>query len=617
MYDTMTWTTREDGTQTASPSSAFWEAWRADKAAVKANGYAVSKPDGVWRVVYTPPKPIEESRALSADIEVPAPEGLSYFDYQKAGIKFAEERGNTLNAAPPGLGKTVMTAGVINLHPEFERVLVICPNTLKINWQRELHKWLVKPYTIGVVNRNVYPDTDIVIINYDVAVKHKDKLHAVEWDFMVLDESHAVKNDQTARTKAILGKGKNVPGIRAKKKLFLTGTPILNRPIELFTTLSALDPNEWKSRWSYAHRYCGAVNNGWGWDFSGASNLEELNHRLRSTLMWRVSKEEALPELPPVFHQIVELPQTPEMRNLVRREYKEWESRQEILDTLRAAVEVAKVSNDPEEYKTAVANLKKGMEATFEEMSRIRQELALAKLPYVVEHVKDAEGKVIVFFHHREVGLQLKNLLGSEAVLVMGGVSVEDRQAAVDAFQTDSNVKYFLGSITAAGVGITLTASSHVVFAELDYRPAMINQAYSRAQRIGQKNNVLVQYLLVEDSLDVKMAQTIVDKQEIIAKALDDVVDEVPLPEDRSIKVHPKEYAKVEPVSDEEKQELLMKLRVLAAFDYDHARVQNGLGFNKVDGKIGHSLASCTKLTDKQAHLAKKLVTKYRRQLEE
>jgi len=612
----MTWTTTDDGTQTATPSAAFWDAWRADKNAVKANGYKVTKLDnGSWQVTHKDPSPrVEASHALDSDIEVPAPRDLKYFNYQKAAIAFARDR-DTLIAAPPGMGKSIMTAGVINLHPEYKRILVICPATIRINWRRELTKWLLHSYTIGVVDRDDYPDTDIIIINYDVADKHKEKLHSVEWDLLVLDESHALKNEKAKRTIAILGKGKKIPPIPAKHKLFLTGTPIMNRPIELFTTVHTLDPETWGSKWAFAHRYCDAKNNGWGWDFSGASNLDELNHKLRSTIMIRQAKEEALPELPKVSHQVVELPQTPLLRKLVQEEKSIWGSREDVLSELRAAVELAKVSETEDDYHAAVKNLRVAVNDSFAEMSKIRQEIAIAKLPYVIEHVKEAEDKVVVFFHHREVGRQLKEALGDEAVLLIGGMDMDSKQDAVDAFQNDPKVKYFLGSITAAGMGITLTASSHVVLAELDYRPAMVEQAIARCDRIGQMNNVLAQYLLVENSIDVKIAHTIIDKQTIINKAINAVVDDIALPEDTSVKVQRKE--KVEPVSDEEKEELLRKLKILALLDYDGARIRNDVGFNKVDSRIGHSLASQNFLSDRQAHLARALVTKYRRQLEE
>ena len=251
------------------------------------------------------------------------------------------------------------------------------------------------------------------------------------------------------------------------------------------------------------------------------------------------------------------------------------------------------------------------MNASFAEMAKVRQEIAIAKVPYLLEHIKDIDEKVVVFFHHKEVGRQLKESLGEEAVVLVGDTPAADRQTAVDEFQTNPKVKYFLGSITAAGVGITLTSSSHVVFNELDYRPAMINQAWSRCQRLGQKSNVLVQYFIVEGSLDAKMANDLVKKQEVIDRVLD---DEVTVPEEPAVTVSSKELTTAS-YTPEEKSELLAKLRIVASLDQDYAQAANNMGFSKADSRIGHSLASQNYLTDKQAALTDKLVTRYRRQL--
>lgn len=617
MHETMNWSTNDAGMQTATPSAAFWDAWRVDKYAVKANGYSVSKTEDGWVVSFKDLKPaIELSRALDYDIEIPTNEGLTFFDYQKAGIAFAKDK-NALIADEPGLGKTLQAAGVINLHPEYRNILIICPNSVKINWKRELTKWLVNPYTIGIVNRGDYPDTDIIIINYDVAEKHKEKLHAVDWDLLVADEAHLLKTSTSQRTKAILGKGKKLPGIPAKHKIFLTGTPVLNRPVELFPLLHALDPETWGSAWQFKQRYCGAVHNGWGWDFSGATNLEELNMKLRSSTMIRRTKAEALPELPPVFHQIIELPPVPALAKLLKEEDKVWSAREELISSLRAAVELAKVSENSEDYAQAVDNLKKGMNATFAEMAELRQKIAIEKVPYTLEHLADINEKVVIFFHHKEVGRRFKEALGDRAVMLVGDTKTEDRQAAVDSFRNDPKIQYFLGSLSAAGVGLTLAPAAKIcLFHELSFTPAMIEQGWSRLHRIGAVDNILVQYLVLENSLDAKMAQDLVDKQRVISQALDAHVSEleisVPGVADH-VKV-PRDVT-VEPVSDEEKAELLAKLRILASYDTDKAQVRNNLGFSKVDSSIGHSLASFSRLTDKQCVLARALCTKYRRQL--
>jgi SNF2 family DNA or RNA helicase len=243
--------------------------------------------------------------------------------------------------------------------------------------------------------------------------------------------------------------------------------------------------------------------------------------------------------------------------------------------------------------------------------------VALAKLPYVIEHVKEIEGKVVIFAHHKSVVSKLKEALGNEAVLLVGDTKQSDRQVAVDEFQNNPSIKYFIGSIMAAGVGITLTASSNVVFAELDWVPGNITQAEDRCHRFGTIKNVLVQHLVLEGSLDSKMAKTLVQKQEVIDKALDleYSLEEASLPEEIVLPSLEDFKKAAEEFSNEDKQELLVKLKVLAELDSDRASKANGVGFNRMDSAIGHSLASQMFLSDRQAVIAKILVNKYRNQL--
>jgi len=519
---------------------------------------------------------------------------------------------------------TIQVIGAINLwnreSKNIKNVLVICPSSLRLNWKREFEKWLVKDYSVGVVNRTVYPESvDIVIINFDVVHKHHDVLTSKTWDLLVIDEVHFLKSKSARRSKYIFGSKKDkIKEISASKKVFLSGTPMVNKPIELFPIISALDPETWSSQWKYAQRYCDPVHNGWGWDFNGASNLEELQDKLRSTIMIRRLKADVLSELPAKMRQVVELPADEEIFELIRSELSEWSEREKLIADLKASVLMARINEDKADYKDAVEKLKEGMSTSFGSMAKLREKVALAKLPYVLEHLQGIDGKVVVFAHHKSVIKKLKEKLGDAAVVIMGETPLAERQDAVDSFQTNESVKYFIGSIMAAGVGITLTASSHVVFAELDWVPGVINQCEDRSHRIGQKNSVLVQHLVLEGSLDAKMAKTLIQKQEVIDKALDleysleeaSIPDEIVLPVEKELK------KAAENISHEEKQELLEKLRLIAALDSDRASHANNVGFNRMDSAIGHSLASQMFLSDRQAVVAKILVGKYRRQIQ-
>jgi len=569
------------------------------------------------------------SRAASSNVDLPVPEGLDYLPFQKAGIQYAVQRDNVLFGDEMGLGKTIQAVGVINATPDIRKVLVVSPASLKLNWKRELEKWLVRPLSVGIANGDI-PDVDVVIVSYDILGKHKAALMNRKWDLLVADEAHYIKNPKAQRTQHLVGSEKkdkslgkyvHVPGIsdQAERKAFLTGTPMLNRPIELWPIVSTLAPETFPNFMGFAKRYAGAYEGRYGWDFSGATHLDELQDKLRSTVMVRRLKKDVLTELPAKRRQVIELEPTGEAKKQLAAESALAANHEGNLEQLRAAVELAKASESDDEYNAAVAKLRDAAQVAFEEISRQRHAVALSKVPFVVEHVKnvlDHESKVIVFAHHRDVIDAIMAAFPSEAVKLTGEDSTEGRQKAVDDFQNNPDVKLFVGSIKAAGVGITLTASSHVVFAELDWVPGNVTQAEDRAHRIGQQDSVLIQHLVFDESLDAKMAKTLVEKQEIIDKALDTEPPPVtPIEEPTTKATSRAALAALPDIPEAEITEIHEQLRYLASV-CDGALEQDRAGFNKVDTHIGKSLAAAPHLTQKQARLGRILVRKYHGQLE-
>jgi SWI/SNF-related matrix-associated actin-dependent regulator 1 of chromatin subfamily A len=464
--------------------------------------------------------------------EIPVPEGRSFFEYQKSGIEFALERANTLFSDEMGLGKSVQAIGVINASPTIRRVLVICPASLKLMWGRELHQWLTRPMTVEIVNGKGWAEGDITIINYDLLDKHQEALKAKKFDLKVIDEAHYCKNPKAQRTPLALT-------ISAKRSLLLTGTPILNRPIELYPLLTVLDSNRWgtldfskkwiftsKEFWSFAKRYCNAKRSSGGWDFSGNANLLELQTILRATCMVRRLKKDVLPQLPPKTRGIIEIFGDQAARKAVAHESSELERHQGKWSAARSRVAALREGDNREAYEAAVQSLRDVARVAFRDISRIRHEMAVSKIPSVIEFVKlqleDNDNKIVLFSYHRDVANGLiHGLTDFNPVQLMGGMSMDEKQQSVDAFQNDANCRIFVGNIKAAGVGLTLTASSHVIFAELDWVPAIMSQAEDRLHRIGQRDNVLVQHLVLEGSLDARMAQRCIEKQRIADEALD------------------------------------------------------------------------------------------------
>lgn len=558
------------------------------------------------------------SRATDSDAVIPVPDGLAYLPYQKAGIAFAMERRHVLIGDEMGLGKTIQGIGISNADPLLKRILIICPASLKLNWKREWKKWDIKKLTVGVANSKHFPATDVVIVNFDIVKKLHSKLIAETWDMLIVDECHKVKNPDALRTQYIMGKkeskkkdkttGKMIPvppvqGIAAGRNAFLTGTPILNRPIELWTLLEKLDPNDLgRNFFSYAKRYCNATQNRFGWDFSGASNLDELQEKLRSKFMVRRLKADVLKDLPAKRRQVILLEPDAKGRDLIEKEKQAYEN----------------------------LSMKEGDSVALAEMSRLRKEVAVYKAPFVIEHVTDlleTQDKIIVFAHHKEVVDALMAAFGKQAVKVDGRVTkMEDRQAAVDTFQNDPNVKVFVGSIMAAGVGLTLTASSLVVFAELDWVPGNITQAEDRAHRIGQLNQVLIQHILLDESLDATMIYKIIGKQAVIDQALDipkvaPVQAPIVMPQVGAVKapekvqIRDKGGVTVEvSLTPEQIAAVHTAMKMLRGV-CNGARDWDGAGFSKTDVEFGWSLADAPRLSMKQAAYGQKFVRKYQGQL--
>ena len=581
---------------TASPTQEFWTVWREKKAAIKAAGYSVRKVDNKWVVTRyrDNDQAIADSQATDADIDIPVPAGLSYLPYQRAGIAYAIKRSSTLIGDEMGLGKTIQAIGVINATAP-KTVLVVCPASLKINWKNEMTKWLVADRDIQIVNgggEQIPANPDVIIINYDVLSKHKDAINARTWDLVIMDEAHYIKNNTAARTKVAVG-------IKANRKVVLTGTPITNRPIELQPIAGYLDPVTFGNYFKFGVRYAGAHQINIGrktvWDFNGSSNLDELQRVLRQSFMIRRKKDEVLKELPEKVRQIIVLPNS-DYSDQIKKEF----------ETLADAVDETS-SEDIE----------------FEQMSGVRHETALAKVNDVVTHVAAIDHQVVVMAHHKDVVDGIKAGLeaaGKSVVTLTGDCNQAHRQNSVETFQA-GNADVFIGTIGAAGVGITLTSASHVVFAELDWVPGNMSQAEDRCHRIGQDSSVLVQHLVVDGSIDARLAQVLVGKQRVLDKALDNVVVNNISIEDIALDVETVE--KTFKAKNKKSPKPLPKAVVSSLQDFvasvasscDGAFEEDGSGFNKMDSGLGNSLARQDEWTPAQQHAAKTMVKKYKRQI--
>lgn len=431
------------------------------------------------------------------------------FPYQQEGVAKALEffqagRTGVIIGDEPGLGKTVQALELVNeLQPR--HALVVCPSSLKLNWKIEADVWLQEPRPIHVAQgrgAEMYtPGFEVMsIINYDLLTSIDFSQH--QYDMIIFDEAHKMKNPDAKRTMA----GAGIPSTR---RVLLTGTPIISRPKEIWQLLVLCGVVERKHFHAFGLKYCAAFQEHefrydhklkktvrkMTWNYDGESNLHQLNYWLKDLCMIRRLKRDVLKDLPPKTRQIVEL------------------KRNGKSDLSRA------------DYKDAVKSLAFDQQMAFEEISLIRHETALEKLPQAIAFIEDqldASEKVVIFAHHRDVLDGLSQELGDyNPVSLIGGMKDERKQWSVDYFQNDPETRLFLGQIQAAGEGLTLTAASHVIFVELDWTPAGMQQCEDRCHRIGQKDNVLVQHLVFEDSIDAKIAKALLRKQKILDTAID------------------------------------------------------------------------------------------------
>lgn len=438
---------------------------------------------------------LEASRATDARIDLPR-FGKTLMPFQRAGVKYALEKQRLIIGDEPGLGKTLQAIATVEARTAYPAVVVV-PATLKLNWQREIQAMV--PHRRAVVLSGTVenvPHAEFVIINYDILARNLEALRALRPSAVIFDEFHACKNKRAQRTQAAKALASG-----AAYRLGLTGTAIMNRPIELPSQLDILDRlGAFGGFWAFVQRYCGARQTAFGWDLSGATNLDELNELLRRTCYIRREKRDVLTELPA------------KRRAVVPMELSDMQTYQRIFAGL-ATWAAKQVGKPPQSWS----------ENPLARITELKQEVARLKLPAVVAWVRDfleSGEKIILFAHHREIVQALAREFDAPAIT--GATSNTARQAAVDRFQNDPDCKVIVLNMQAAGVGLTLTAASNVAFVELGWTPALHDQCEDRAHRIGQQNSVTAWYLLGAGTIEEWIAELLDAKRGIVEAALID-----------------------------------------------------------------------------------------------
>ena len=424
------------------------------------------------------------------------------YPFQNEGVAFIENRkGRALIADEMGLGKTIQAIAWLQMHPEARPAVIVAPAFLKLNWRRELHKWMPNPNSEIVKGTTPYKTKgDIIIINYDILYHWYKELQLRDPQIIITDECHFYKSNKAKRTKAVKMMAKGVPYFLA-----LSGTPIENRPVEIYNAVSIIDPNIFPSPWVFYQRYCNARHNGYGWDFKGASHIPELHHILTTTIMIRRKKKDVLKDLPEKVWSLVPI----ELENI--NDYYKAENNFLAWVKENKGIEAARKASNAE-VVSAIETLK--------------QLAVKGKLNQAIEWIEnflESGKKLVVFATHHFVVDALFETFSKVAVKVDGRDSMTNRRASVDKFQNDINTRLFIGNIDAAGVGLTLTAASDVAFLELPWTPGKLEQASDRVHRIGQKESVTIYYLLAADTIEERIAKLIDQKRKILDGILDGI----------------------------------------------------------------------------------------------
>ena len=425
------------------------------------------------------------------------------FAYQNEGVAFIESRnGRALIGDDMGLGKTVQAIAWLQLNPQKRPAIIVVPASVKLNWQKEIVAWMgAGPNKVQIITGRKISKLsgNIIIINYDIIEAWLKPLIAFNPQVVICDEIQYCKGS-THRTKAVRKLSRHVPHF-----IGLSGTPIVNRPIELFNAIQMIDNTIMPNWQTYVRRYCDAKHNGFGLVVNGASNTQELHELLSQSIMLRRTKKEVLTDLPDKTISFFPL----EMEPALEKEYNEAEDNfLEWMKTRRGAAAAERAS-----FAQALA-----------EIEVLKQVAVEAKLPHAIEWIDDfldTGEKLVVFCTHKFVVDAIMKEFSKEAVKLDGRTSGPDRQLAVDKFQNKPETRLFVGNIKAAGVGITLTAASSVAFLELPWTPGDLAQAAARVDRIGQKNAVNVYYLLAEYTIEEKIAALLDEKMKVLDSVLD------------------------------------------------------------------------------------------------
>lgn len=414
-----------------------------------------------------------------------------------------------------GLGKSFGSLLYAVRNPTVRPIVVVCPATVKYQWEREAkHHFGLRAEVLGGTTppkKGFTRNRPITIVNYEILGRRREKRYGPGWlsdlkklqpQLVIIDECQYLGNPYSKQTKWVKQLCQGVPHVIA-----LSGTPFLNRPFEMFSTLNILAPEQYPSLFAYAMRHCGPRRVPWGngWDFRGSSNLKELHQKLTNPdtgVMVRRRQADVLQNLPSHRKSVIPfaLPNGGEYEDALK-DFRGWMAKRN---------------------PTRLSSMEKAERLS--QLTALKQLVGIEKLPVVIDWVKEflaeSEDKLVLFAIHRAVVKELYCHFPS-AVVVNGSITGKERQQAVDRFQHSKKCRLLIGNIKAAGIGLNLTAGTTVVFGEYPWTPGALDQAIKRIRRIGQKKKTRSVFLVAKGTIEEKLLALIERKQKTINSVLD------------------------------------------------------------------------------------------------
>ena len=446
------------------------------------------------------------------------PAGKELWPFQNGTLRYALARTHCLVGDEPGLGKTPIALAYAN-EIQAQRVLIICPAAIRIQWARRVAEWSTIPWssrsihTILVGSHGIHPRANFQIISYDLARSDAlgKALAALDFDLLILDEAHYLKTVDARRTRAIFGGGEQrtfAPLVeRCKRVLALTGTPLPNRPREAYTLARSLcfDSIDWMSEDKFRARFnpsaMGTTPDGRIWVDERSGRHAELQNRMRANFMVRHLKRDVMPQLQLPVYDVVVMEETRAIRQALDAE--------SLLDI------------DVENFDGADL-------ALLGHVSVVRRQMGLAMAPSIAGYVKmlldGGETKLVVFAWHIEVmNILERELARHHPVRVDGSTSAKNREHAIHTFMTDPKCEVIMGNLLSLGTGVDglQTVSNHAIIAEPDWTPGNNVQACDRLNRGGQTRTVMCDMMVAPGSIAEKILATAVRKLGVTTKVLD------------------------------------------------------------------------------------------------